>query len=194
MRRSRCSDPVLLTSSLTTLICWIHFLVQVILKCGPYGYYVQLGEDKKGHLPKRANAAHVCWSFSVHMCASDVLVNIMIAFSYWEISFNLVFQIKDVSSITLEGALELLRYPLTLVIRILSLTVIAFLSGMFYVLTFGSADDLVCWFLTREPILKMGSLWPWSLVNLDSLFDIAAQWLQFQRYSYLLSSDAFDIS
>ncbi|WZY86125.1 hypothetical protein YC2023_032509 [Brassica napus] len=53
---------------------------QVILKCGPYGYYVQLGEDKKGHLPKRANAAHI----------------------------------KDVSSITLESALELLRYPLTL--------------------------------------------------------------------------------
>ncbi|CAN6915555.1 unnamed protein product [Brassica oleracea] len=53
---------------------------KVILKCGPYGYYVQLGEDKKGHLPKRANAAHI----------------------------------KDVSSITLESALELLRYPLTL--------------------------------------------------------------------------------
>ncbi|CAH8387460.1 unnamed protein product [Eruca vesicaria subsp. sativa] len=53
---------------------------KVILKCGPYGYYVQLGEDKKGHLPKRANAAHI----------------------------------KDVSSITLEAALELLRYPLTL--------------------------------------------------------------------------------
>uniref|UniRef100_A0A1J3JDE4 DNA topoisomerase n=1 Tax=Noccaea caerulescens TaxID=107243 RepID=A0A1J3JDE4_NOCCA len=53
---------------------------KVILKCGPYGYYVQLGEDKKGHLPKRANAAHI----------------------------------KDVGSITLEGALELLRYPLTL--------------------------------------------------------------------------------
>ncbi|CAA7015218.1 unnamed protein product [Microthlaspi erraticum] len=53
---------------------------KVILKCGPYGYYVQLGEDRKGHLPKRANAAHI----------------------------------KDVSSITLEGALELLRYPLTL--------------------------------------------------------------------------------
>ncbi|CAN8229836.1 unnamed protein product [Cochlearia groenlandica] len=53
---------------------------KVILKCGPYGHYVQLGEDKKGHLPKRANAAHI----------------------------------KDLNSITLEGALELLRYPLTL--------------------------------------------------------------------------------
>ncbi|CAH2077387.1 unnamed protein product, partial [Thlaspi arvense] len=48
-------------------------------KCGPYGHYVQLGEDKKGHIPKRANAAHI----------------------------------KDVNSITLESALELLRYPLT---------------------------------------------------------------------------------
>ncbi|XP_056859459.1 uncharacterized protein LOC108834145 isoform X2 [Raphanus sativus] len=53
---------------------------KVILKCGPYGHYVQLGEDKKGHVPKRANASHI----------------------------------KDVNSITLEGALELLRYPLTL--------------------------------------------------------------------------------
>ncbi|CAH8328329.1 unnamed protein product [Eruca vesicaria subsp. sativa] len=53
---------------------------KVILKCGPYGHYVQLGEDKKGHVPQRANASHI----------------------------------KDVSSITLEGALELLRYPLTL--------------------------------------------------------------------------------
>ncbi|KAF8110832.1 hypothetical protein N665_0078s0026 [Sinapis alba] len=53
---------------------------KVILKCGPYGHYVQLGEDKKGHVPQRANASHI----------------------------------KDVNSITLEGALELLRYPLTL--------------------------------------------------------------------------------
>ncbi|XP_013598562.1 PREDICTED: DNA topoisomerase 1-like isoform X2 [Brassica oleracea var. oleracea] len=53
---------------------------KVILKCGPYGHYVQLGEDKKGHVPQRANASHI----------------------------------KDMNSITLEGALELLRYPLTL--------------------------------------------------------------------------------
>ncbi|XP_023634000.1 uncharacterized protein LOC17878329 isoform X2 [Capsella rubella] len=53
---------------------------KVILKCGPYGHYIQLGEDKKGHLPKRANASHI----------------------------------KDLNSITLESALELLRYPLTL--------------------------------------------------------------------------------
>ncbi|KAL0872861.1 hypothetical protein Bca101_022566 [Brassica carinata] len=53
---------------------------KVILKCGPYGHYVQLGEDKKGHVPQRANASHI----------------------------------KDVNTITLEGALELLRYPLTL--------------------------------------------------------------------------------
>ncbi|GFQ04534.1 DNA topoisomerase 1 [Phtheirospermum japonicum] len=30
---------------------------KVFLKSGPYGYYVQLGEDRKGHLPKRASAS-----------------------------------------------------------------------------------------------------------------------------------------
>ncbi|KAL2532678.1 DNA topoisomerase [Abeliophyllum distichum] len=53
---------------------------KVLLKKGPYGFYVQLGEDRKGYLPKRAS----------------------------------VSQIKDVDSITLEVALELLRYPVTL--------------------------------------------------------------------------------
>jgi topoisomerase IA-like protein len=28
--------------------------LQVFLKQGPYGYYVQVGEDKKGMCPKRA--------------------------------------------------------------------------------------------------------------------------------------------
>ncbi|KAL3828359.1 hypothetical protein ACJIZ3_017161 [Penstemon smallii] len=53
---------------------------KVLLKSGPYGHYVQLGEDRKGHLPKRAS----------------------------------VSRIKDVSSITLEDALDLLQYPVTL--------------------------------------------------------------------------------
>ncbi|XP_073272829.1 uncharacterized protein [Primulina huaijiensis] len=53
---------------------------KVLLKSGPYGNYVQLGEDRKGHLPKRAS----------------------------------VSQIKNVESITLEDALNLLQYPLTL--------------------------------------------------------------------------------
>ncbi|KZV23291.1 hypothetical protein F511_02192 [Dorcoceras hygrometricum] len=53
---------------------------KVFLKSGPYGNYVQLGEDRKGHLPKRAS-----------LC-----------------------QIKNVESITLEDALNLLQYPLTL--------------------------------------------------------------------------------
>lgn len=53
---------------------------KILLKDGPYGHYVQLGEDKKGHLPKRAS----------------------------------VSQISDISSITLEDALQLLRYPITL--------------------------------------------------------------------------------
>ncbi|KAI7756466.1 hypothetical protein M8C21_029400 [Ambrosia artemisiifolia] len=53
---------------------------KILLKDGPYGHYVQLGEDKKGHLPKRAS----------------------------------VSQIPDISSITVEMALQLLRYPITL--------------------------------------------------------------------------------
>ncbi|CAA0814427.1 DNA topoisomerase- type IA- core [Striga hermonthica] len=53
---------------------------KVFLKTGPYGSYVQLGDNVKGHAPKRASAS-------------------------W---------IKDVRSITLEDALELLKYPLTL--------------------------------------------------------------------------------
>ncbi|GLT62943.1 hypothetical protein SLA2020_355440 [Shorea laevis] len=31
---------------------------KVLLKSGPYGIYVQLGEDRKGYLPKRASASH----------------------------------------------------------------------------------------------------------------------------------------
>ncbi|KAF3446490.1 hypothetical protein FNV43_RR11669 [Rhamnella rubrinervis] len=53
---------------------------KILLKSGPYGFYVQLGEDRKGYLPKRASVSHI----------------------------------KDVNSITLEDALEMLRYPLTL--------------------------------------------------------------------------------
>ncbi|KAL6961942.1 hypothetical protein U1Q18_036901 [Sarracenia purpurea var. burkii] len=53
---------------------------KILLKNGPYGFYVQLGEDRKGYLPKRAS----------------------------------VSQIKNIDSITLEDAIELLRYPVTL--------------------------------------------------------------------------------
>lgn len=53
---------------------------KILMKNGPYGYYVQLGEDKKGYVPKRASLS----------------------------------QVKDVNSVTLEDALELLRYPVTL--------------------------------------------------------------------------------
>ncbi|GLU01104.1 hypothetical protein SLE2022_184290 [Rubroshorea leprosula] len=53
---------------------------KVFLKNGPYGHYVQLGEDRIGYLPKRSSASHI----------------------------------KDVNSITLEDALDLLRYPVTL--------------------------------------------------------------------------------
>ncbi|XP_047333683.1 DNA topoisomerase 1-like [Impatiens glandulifera] len=53
---------------------------KILLKTGPYGSYVQLGEDRKGYLPKRASLS----------------------------------QVKNVKSITLEDALELLKYPITL--------------------------------------------------------------------------------
>ncbi|XP_059662989.1 uncharacterized protein LOC132308787 isoform X2 [Cornus florida] len=53
---------------------------KVLLKNGPYGYYVQLGEDRKGYTPKRSS---IC-------------------------------QIKNVDSITLDDALEFLRFPLTI--------------------------------------------------------------------------------
>ncbi|CAJ2671765.1 unnamed protein product [Trifolium pratense] len=53
---------------------------KILLKSGPYGIYIQLGEDRKEHPPKRVSVPHV----------------------------------KDVDSITLEDALVLLQYPLTL--------------------------------------------------------------------------------
>lgn len=53
---------------------------KILLKNGPYGFYVQLGEDRTGYLPKRASVSHI----------------------------------KEVNSITIEDALELLRYPVTL--------------------------------------------------------------------------------
>ncbi|XP_006656881.1 DNA topoisomerase 1 [Oryza brachyantha] len=53
---------------------------KVFLKQGPYGYYVQVGEDRKGLSPKRAPLSEV----------------------------------KDIDSITLEDAIEILQYPITL--------------------------------------------------------------------------------
>ncbi|VFQ76257.1 unnamed protein product [Cuscuta campestris] len=53
---------------------------KVFVKNGPYGYYVQLGEDRAGHTPKRSSLA----------------------------------QVKDITSVTLEHALDMLRYPVTL--------------------------------------------------------------------------------
>ncbi|KAF0904126.1 hypothetical protein E2562_032399 [Oryza meyeriana var. granulata] len=50
---------------------------KVFLKQGPYGYYIQVGEDRKGVSPKRAPLSEV----------------------------------KDIDSITLEDAIELLQYP-----------------------------------------------------------------------------------
>ncbi|CAI8605798.1 unnamed protein product, partial [Vicia faba] len=53
---------------------------KVLLKSGPYGIYVQLGENRKGCAPKRTSVPYV----------------------------------KDLNSTTLEDALALLQYPLTL--------------------------------------------------------------------------------
>ncbi|KAG9448601.1 hypothetical protein H6P81_008566 [Aristolochia fimbriata] len=53
---------------------------KIYLKDGPYGFYIQLGDDRKGHSPKRV-AAHLA---------------------------------KDMDSITLDDAIALLKYPLTL--------------------------------------------------------------------------------
>ncbi|CAN6162486.1 unnamed protein product [Urochloa humidicola] len=50
---------------------------KVFLKQGPYGHYVQVGEDKKGLYPKRASLSEV----------------------------------KDIDTVTLEDAIELLQYP-----------------------------------------------------------------------------------
>ncbi|XP_078437753.1 DNA topoisomerase, type IA, core [Wolffia australiana] len=52
---------------------------KIFLKNGPYGFYVQLGEDRKGCPPKRAS-----------------------------------IEAKDVDTITMDNAMELLQYPLTL--------------------------------------------------------------------------------
>jgi hypothetical protein len=38
--------------------------LQVFLKQGPYGYYVQVGEDKKGLFPKRASLSKVIIAIS----------------------------------------------------------------------------------------------------------------------------------
>lgn len=44
---------------LTPHFCFVFMLFKILLKDGPYGHYVQLGEDKKGHLPKRASVSQV---------------------------------------------------------------------------------------------------------------------------------------
>ncbi|KAL6605781.1 hypothetical protein ACP70R_041434 [Stipagrostis hirtigluma subsp. patula] len=54
---------------------------KVFLKQGPYGYYVQVGEDKKGLFRKRASLSE---------------------------------EVKDIDSVTIEDAIELLQYPKTL--------------------------------------------------------------------------------
>ncbi|KAF8650493.1 hypothetical protein HU200_063858 [Digitaria exilis] len=62
---------------------------KVFLKQGPYGHYVQVGEDKRGLFPKRA-------SLSEELNTTIV---------------ELLFQVKDIDTVTLEDAIELLQYP-----------------------------------------------------------------------------------
>lgn len=38
-------------------------LSKILLKSGPYGYYVQLGEDRKGYTPKRAPVSEVLYCY-----------------------------------------------------------------------------------------------------------------------------------
>ncbi|KAG4944030.1 hypothetical protein JHK85_048676 [Glycine max] len=89
---------------------------KVLLKSGPYGVYVQLGEDRKGYIPKRASVSHVV------VLVVAVERGGMIALPPGSSSnhtvlgerFALIPFIKDVDSITLKDALEVLQYPLTL--------------------------------------------------------------------------------
>ncbi|KAI7988070.1 DNA topoisomerase 1 [Camellia lanceoleosa] len=69
---------------------------KILLKNGPYGFYVQLGEDRKGYLPKRA---------SVSQAAAPLFLPMFV---------TLVLLLKHFDSITPEDAIELLRYPVTL--------------------------------------------------------------------------------
>ncbi|KAL8151188.1 hypothetical protein V2J09_020996 [Rumex salicifolius] len=75
---------------------------KVLLKNGPYGSYVQLGEDRKGYTPKRSSVSQV----------SSLLM----------LPEPGVFQIKDIKSITIDEAVELLRYPITLDMKPIDIT------------------------------------------------------------------------
>ncbi|KAF7830175.1 DNA topoisomerase 1 [Senna tora] len=95
---------------------------KVLLKTGPYGNYVQLGEDKKGYIPKRASVSHGFisgleeWNYSV-LGIDEVMTHEGEKNTYLVSGDDGLygsFQIKDANSVTLEDALELLRYPLTL--------------------------------------------------------------------------------
>ncbi|KAI7978826.1 hypothetical protein LOK49_Contig739G00001, partial [Camellia lanceoleosa] len=47
----------LISSVSSTSTTMIHGTCPILLKNGPYGFYVQLGEDRKGYLPKRASVS-----------------------------------------------------------------------------------------------------------------------------------------
>ncbi|CAH2062627.1 unnamed protein product [Thlaspi arvense] len=86
---------------------------KVLLKNGPYGYYVQLGEDRKGYSPKRASVSQL--QFCFFSLGYWLPPNVSSAFVVLKRALGQILkQIKDVGSVTLEAAIELLRYPVTL--------------------------------------------------------------------------------
>ncbi|CAN1331455.1 hypothetical protein LINPERPRIM_LOCUS35330, partial [Linum perenne] len=86
---------------------------KILMKKGPYGFYVQLGEDRKDYIPKRTSLAHVCESFLLSSIDLFAIHN----FGYFYIlrAYLSCLQVKDVDAVTLEESLKLLRYPMTLV-------------------------------------------------------------------------------
>jgi hypothetical protein len=59
----------------------IFLSLQVFLKQGPYGYYIQVGEDRKGASQKRASLSKVTnpllWKLSVQRLITKISLNIL---------------------------------------------------------------------------------------------------------------------
>ena len=96
--------------------------LQVFLKQGPYGHYVQVGEDKKGLFPKRASLSEVTiTTFFFLFLNENSLPAIPEHFQELKTTtVELLFQVKDTDTVTLEDAIELLQYPKILVCIYLS--------------------------------------------------------------------------
>ncbi|KAJ6856198.1 hypothetical protein NC651_037936 [Populus alba x Populus x berolinensis] len=86
---------------------------KVLLKKGPYGFYVQLGEDRTGCTLKRSSVSHCCMCI-VHFLVSFLRGKFSDVICHAALHQHIVVIIKDVDAIALEVALDLLRYPWTL--------------------------------------------------------------------------------